>query len=85
MNVDAYEHVLACADVFEYGLSAHVFTNDVKRLMTTVHDCDIGKIDVNRGGSESAQGFTRVIATAASTARTASQRTFKNNTMYVHF
>ena len=40
-----------------YGLSAYLFTSDLRRVMRAVRDIDFGELYVNRIGPESLQGF----------------------------
>ncbi|WP_423821278.1 aldehyde dehydrogenase [Salinisphaera sp. SPP-AMP-43] len=88
MKVDSFEQALDYANVSEFGLSAYVFTNNVKRLMTTVHDLDFGEIYVNRGGGESVQGFHkgyRNSGLGGEDGKYGLEAYVKNKTMYVHF
>lgn len=55
--IDDYEEALAEANATEYGLSAYVFTQDIRRLMQTARDLAFGEIYVNRGCGELVQGF----------------------------
>lgn len=88
MKVDSFEQAIDYANVSEYGLSAYLFTNDVKRLMNTVHDLDFGEIYVNRGGGESVQGFHkgyRNSGIGGEDGKYGLEAYVKNKTMYVHF
>lgn len=88
MKVDSFEQALDYANVSQYGLSAYVFTNNVKRLMTTVHDLDFGEIYVNRGGGESVQGFHkgyRNSGIGGEDGKYGLEAYVKSKTMYVHF
>tara|TARA_B100001079_G_scaffold266778_1_gene274460 strand:- start:2694 stop:4169 length:1476 start_codon:yes stop_codon:yes gene_type:complete len=88
MKVDSFDQAIDYANVSEYGLSAYLFTNDVKRLMNTVHDLDFGEIYVNRGGGESVQGFHkgyRNSGIGGEDGKYGLEAYVKNKTMYVHF
>ena len=57
MKVESFEEAIALANASEYGLSAYVFTRDMKKLMALTRELDFGEVYVNRGGGESVQGF----------------------------
>jgi lactaldehyde dehydrogenase/glycolaldehyde dehydrogenase len=52
-----FDEALAEANASDYGLSAYVFTRDVRRLMLAARDLAFGEIYVNRGCGELVQGF----------------------------
>ena len=57
MEVGSFEEALSLANDSRYGLSAFVFTNDVRRVMRLVNELDFGEIYVNRPMGEQRQGF----------------------------
>lgn len=57
MNVGDFDEALALANDSRYGLSAYVFTKDLKRLMRLVHELNFGEIYVNRPGGDAAHAF----------------------------
>lgn len=57
MNVSDFDEALALANDSRYGLSAYVFTKDLKRLMRLVHGLNFGEIYVNRPGEDAAHAF----------------------------
>jgi lactaldehyde dehydrogenase/glycolaldehyde dehydrogenase len=57
MNVGDFDEALELANDSRYGLSAYVFTQDMKRLMRLVRDLNFGEIYVNRPGGDAAHAF----------------------------
>lgn len=56
-KVSDYDDALRQANDCRYGLSAYVFTNDLKRIMRISSDLHFGEVYVNREGGEAPQGF----------------------------
>ncbi|MDN7355205.1 aldehyde dehydrogenase [Acetobacter senegalensis] len=56
-KVADYDDALRQANDCRYGLSAYVFTNDLKRIMRISSDLNFGEVYVNREGGEAPQGF----------------------------
>jgi lactaldehyde dehydrogenase/glycolaldehyde dehydrogenase len=52
-----FEDAVIASNGSRYGLSAYLFTRDLKRVMSAVRDIDFGELYVNRIGPESLQGF----------------------------
>ncbi|MCY3834823.1 MAG: aldehyde dehydrogenase [Anaerolineaceae bacterium] len=57
VRVRDFEEALALANDSEYGLSAYLYTRDMRRLMRAVDELHFGEIYVNRGIGELVQGF----------------------------
>jgi len=57
MRVGSFEEALAHANDTRFGLSAYVFTNDMRRVMRTANELGFGEIYVNRTSGELVQGF----------------------------
>ena len=57
MKVGDFDEALALANDSRYGLSAYVFTKDLKRLMRLVNGLNFGEIYVNRAGEDAAHAF----------------------------
>lgn len=57
MRVSGFDEALEVANDSRYGLSAYLFTNDVRRVMRAVQEVRFGELYVNRIGPESLQGF----------------------------
>lgn len=54
---DTLDEALAIANESRYGLSAYLFTNDMRAIMQTVNEVTFGEVYVNRVGPEALQGF----------------------------
>lgn len=52
MRVRDFDEALRLANDSAYGLSAYVFTRDMRRLMRLVHELDFNEIYVNRPGGD---------------------------------
>ncbi|HYP20416.1 MAG TPA: aldehyde dehydrogenase [Chloroflexia bacterium] len=57
MPFDDFEEAIALANDTPYGLSAYLFTNDLKRMMRAVQAVRSGEIYINKIGPEQFQGF----------------------------
>ncbi|WP_206057368.1 aldehyde dehydrogenase family protein [Nitratireductor sp. XY-223] len=57
MKVGDFEQAVALANDTEYGLSAYLFTKNIKRLMEVSHRLNFGEIYFNRSNGEQVQGF----------------------------
>jgi len=57
MPFKTFDHVLRFVKVCEFGLSAYLWTKDMKRIMRTVGELDFGEIYVNRGIGELPQTY----------------------------
>ena len=53
----SFEEAVAISNGSRYGLSAYLFTRDVRQVMKAIRDIDFGELYVNRIGPESLQGF----------------------------
>ncbi len=57
MAFDDFEEAIALANDTRYGLSAYLFTNDLKRMMRAVQAVRSGEVYINKIGPEQFQGF----------------------------
>ncbi|MDQ4074970.1 MAG: aldehyde dehydrogenase [Chloroflexota bacterium] len=57
MPFDDFEEAIALANDSKYGLSAYLFTNDLKRIMRAVQAIRFGEVYINKIGPEQFQGF----------------------------
>jgi len=57
MTVTDFDQGLALANDSTYGLSAYVFTKDLRRLMRLVRELKFGEIYVNRGGGDAVHAY----------------------------
>ena len=72
MKVTDFDEGLRLANESRYGLSAYVFTKDLRRLMRLIRELKFGEIYVNRPGRRCRPcPSCRAPRTAASAARTA--------------
>ncbi|WFF43637.1 aldehyde dehydrogenase [Salinicola endophyticus] len=88
MKVDDFEQAMAYANASEYGLSAYVFTQNVRHLMALTRELDFGEIYVNRGAGESVQGFHkgyRNSGLGGEDGKYGLEAYVKSKTMYVHY
>ena len=56
-RVADFEEALACANDTEYGLSAYLFTKDLRRINRIVTDLNFGEVYVNRPMGEAINAF----------------------------
>ena len=54
---DDLEEGFQMANDTPYGLSAYVFSNNMRHIMKVIRDCKFGEIYVNRQIGETVQGF----------------------------
>lgn len=57
MPFDEFEEAVAIANDSKYGLSAYLFTNDLRLAMNAMRQIDFGEVYINRVGPEQVQGF----------------------------
>lgn len=57
MTVGSFEEALALANDSQYGLSAYIYTRDMRRLMRAASALEFGEIYCNRTNGELIQGF----------------------------
>jgi lactaldehyde dehydrogenase/glycolaldehyde dehydrogenase len=54
---DSYDEVVGYANSTEYGLTAYVFTSDIRTAMRVTDDLEFGEVYINKVGPEQVQGF----------------------------
>ncbi|WDR03955.1 aldehyde dehydrogenase family protein [Devosia algicola] len=57
MRVDSFEQAISLANDTEYGLSAYLFTQNMKRLLALPSALKFGEVYFNRSNGEAIQGF----------------------------
>lgn len=57
MAFDDFEEAIALANDTKYGLTAYLFTNDIKRMMQAIHTVRFGEVYINKIMPEQLQGF----------------------------
>lgn len=55
--IEDFDEAMAEANASDYGLSAYLFTNDMKRIMHAANHFEFGEVYVNRCCGELVQGF----------------------------
>ena len=55
--IKSFDEALVLANDSEYGLSAYIFTEDLKTIMRVVNELEFGEVYINRGMGEQLQGF----------------------------
>ncbi|MDP1732651.1 MAG: aldehyde dehydrogenase [Devosia sp.] len=55
--ITSFDHALSIANDTRYGLSAYVFTNNMRTIMRAVNEVAFGEVYINRVGPEGVQGF----------------------------
>ena len=88
MTVGDFDEALALANDSRYGLSAYVFTKDMKRLMRLVRSLNFGEIYVNRPGGDAAHAFHggyRHSGIGGEDGKYGLEGYFRKKTIYVNF
>jgi lactaldehyde dehydrogenase/glycolaldehyde dehydrogenase len=57
MKITDFEQALELANDSDYGLSAYLFTKDMKKIMRLVNELHFGEVYVNRANGEAINGF----------------------------
>jgi lactaldehyde dehydrogenase/glycolaldehyde dehydrogenase len=57
MPIASFDEALSIANDSRYGLSAYLFTNDMRTIMRAVNEVEFGEVYINRVGPEAVQGF----------------------------
>ncbi|WP_258376189.1 aldehyde dehydrogenase family protein, partial [Komagataeibacter xylinus] len=57
IRVKDFDDAIAQANNSRYGLSAYMFTQNLRNIMRMTNELNFGEIYVNREGGEAAQGF----------------------------
>ena len=88
MPFDDFEEAIALANDTRYGLSAYLFTNDLKRMMRAVQAIDFGEVYINKIGPEQLQGFHtgyRLSGQGGDDGRHGFDHYFRKKTVYVNY
>jgi lactaldehyde dehydrogenase/glycolaldehyde dehydrogenase len=88
MKVGDFDEALILANDSRYGLSAYVFTRNMKRLMRLVRGLDFGEIYVNRPGGDAVHAFHggyRHSGVGGEDGKYGLESYFRKKTMYVNF
>lgn len=57
ISFDTYKEVIAWANSTVYGLTSHVYTENIRTAMSATDDLEFGEVYINRIGPEEVQGF----------------------------
>ena len=88
MVVPDFDEALRLANDSRYGLSAYVFTRDMRRVMRLVRELKFGEIYVNRTGGDAVHAFhagLRDSGIGGEDGRHGLEGYFQKKTMYVNF
>lgn len=88
MKVSSYEEAIALANDSDYGLSAFLFTHDVRLIQRAVLELDFGEIYVNRAMGEQRQGFHngyKLSGTGGEDGKYGMENYLEKKTFYVNF
>jgi lactaldehyde dehydrogenase/glycolaldehyde dehydrogenase len=88
MRIGGFEEALRLANDSDYGLSAFLFTRDMRRIQRVVHELDFGEIYVNRAMGEQRQGFHngyKLSGTGGEDGRYGLENYLQKKTCYVNF
>ncbi len=88
MAFDDFEEAIALANDSKYGLTAYLFTDDLKRMMRAVQAIRFGEVYINRIGPEQFQGFHtgyRLSGMGGDDGRHGYDHYFRKKTVYVNY
>ncbi len=88
MPFDDFEQAIAYANDSKYGLSAYLFTNDMKKIMRAVQAIRFGELYINKIGPEQFQGFHtgyRLSGQGGEDGPHGLARYFRKRTVYVNY
>jgi lactaldehyde dehydrogenase / glycolaldehyde dehydrogenase len=88
MAFDDFEEAIALANDSKYGLTAYLFTDDLKRMMRAVQAIRFGEVYINRIGPEQFQGFHtgyRLSGMGGDDGRHGFDHYFRKKTVYVNY
>ena len=88
MKISSYEEAIALANDSDYGLSAFLFTNDMRLIQRAVLELDFGEVYVNRPMGEQRQGFHngyKLSGTGGEDGKYGLENYLEKKTFYVNF
>ncbi|RME69374.1 MAG: aldehyde dehydrogenase [Verrucomicrobia bacterium] len=88
MRVSSFEEALELANDSDYGLSAFLFTKDLRRVHRLVLELDFGEVYVNRPMGEQRQGFHngyKLSGTGGEDGKYGMENYLEKKTFYVNF
>ncbi len=88
MPFNDFEEAIALANDTTYGLTAYLFTKDLKRMMRAVQAVRFGEVYINKIGPEQLQGFHtgyRLSGMGGDDGRQGFDHYFRKKTVYVNY
>jgi lactaldehyde dehydrogenase / glycolaldehyde dehydrogenase len=88
MRINSFEQALELSNDSDYGLSAFLFTRDMRRIQRAVLELDFGEIYVNRPMGEQRQGFHngfKLSGTGGEDGKYGLENYLEKKTLYVNF
>lgn len=88
MRIGSYEEALELANDSDYGLSAFLFTHDMRKIQRAVLELDFGEVYVNRAMGEQRQGFHngyKLSGTGGEDGKYGLENYLEKKTFYVNF
>ena len=88
MRISSFEEALRLANDSDYGLSAYLFTKDMRRIQRAVGELHFGEIYINRAMGEQRQGFHngfRMSGTGGEDGKYGMENYLEKKTFYVNF
>ena len=88
MRISSYDEALRLANDSDYGLSAYLFTKDMRRIQRAVGELHFGEIYINRAMGEQRQGFHngfRMSGTGGEDGKYGMENYLEKKTFYVNF
>jgi lactaldehyde dehydrogenase/glycolaldehyde dehydrogenase len=88
MRIGSYEEALELANDSDYGLSAFLFTRDMRKIQRAVLELDFGEVYVNRPMGEQRQGFHngfKLSGTGGEDGKYGLENYLEKKTFYVNF
>src|SRR5205085_1203077 len=88
MPFNNFEEAIALANDTKYGLTAYLFTQDIKRMMRAVQAIRFGELYINKIGPEQLQGFHagyRLSGMGGDDGRHGFDHYFRKKTVYLNY
>ena len=85
---ESFEEAVGLANDSRYGLTAYIFTSDLRKAMRAVDDVDFGEVYVNKIGPEQLQGFHqgyRLSGMGGDDGQYGYERYFHRKTVYLRY
>jgi lactaldehyde dehydrogenase/glycolaldehyde dehydrogenase len=83
-----FEEAVGLANDSRYGLTAYIFTSDLRKAMRAIDDIDFGEVYINKIGPEQLQGFHqgyRLSGMGGDDGQYGYERYFHRKTVYLRY